>query len=164
MKRKDFVLQGILPGVCVLLADQLIKLFIQQYPAGATALSIPGLLEITYCVNTGAAFSVFSGYSGLIAAVSAVLLVFVVVFFLKEVRITPLRICVLSILCGGGLGNWIDRMLYGGVIDYIRLRFIHFPVFNLADICITVSVAVLAVSLIAEEQKSNQEQVHGTDD
>lgn len=67
----------------------------------------------------------------------------------------------LSVLLGGGIGNLIDRVIWGGVTDYIRLLFIRFPVFNFADICITVSVAVLSVLICFDHKVDKPEEHHG---
>ena len=67
----------------------------------------------------------------------------------------------LSVLLGGGIGNLIDRVIWGGVTDYIRLLFIRFPVFNFADICITVSVAVLFVLICFDHKVDKPEEHHG---
>ena len=71
----------------------------------------------------------------------------------------------LSVLVGAGAGNLLDRILFGGVTDYIRLLWIPFPVFNLADICITVSVAVLSYCIITGRlDRHPEETVYGTED
>ena len=64
-------------------------------------------------------------------------------------------------LIGGGLGNLVDRILFGGVTDYIRLSLIRFPIFNFADICITVSVAALMLLLLFDHFNDKTEERHG---
>ena len=73
---------------------------------------------------------------------------------------TPVRLAI-SGLIGGGLGNLVDRILFGGVTDYIRLSLIRFPIFNFADICITVSVAALMLLLLFDHFNDKTEERHG---
>ena len=109
---------------------------------------LPGVLEITHCVNTGAAFSVLEGRTLLLAALSVLLLAGLIVFFMRSPELNTGTHVALGVLAGGGLGNLADRIVFGGVTDYIRLLFLPFPVFNLADICITCSILYLVFSLL----------------
>ena len=133
-------------GVCII--DQALKSTVRTYPTGAVIWRIPGLLEITHCTNPGAAFSMFSGQRLLILLCSIGLMLAVTVYLLRSMHLTAGARAALALLIGGGLGNLVDRIALNGVTDYINLRFIAFPVFNFADICITVSVAVLAIYLL----------------
>lgn len=132
-------------GISVLIAalDQAIKTIVRLYPPGAVILEMPGLLAITHSANTGAAFSLFAGHTALLAAVSAALLGAVCAYACLRLRLTRAAQTALACLLGGGLGNLIDRIAFSGVTDYIRLLFLDFPIFNLADIAITASVALL---------------------
>lgn len=130
------------------LSDQMIKAVIRSAPQGVVLLQIPGFLEIVPCVNTGAAFSMFSGYSFSLAVFSAVFVLIVWVYVQKTMRLSRNAKLICAVLLGGGLGNMLDRLLFGGVTDYIRLLFIRFPVFNLADIQITLSALALLVMMM----------------
>ena len=144
-------LRTVLPAaaaLCVLAADQLIKRSVRQTPLGCRLLRIPGVLEITHFVNTGAAFSMLKGRTLLLAALSVLLLAALSVFFMRSPDLNTGARLALGLLAGGGLGNLADRVVFGGVTDYIRLLFIPFPVFNLADICITCSILYLIVGLL----------------
>ena len=110
---------------------------------------IPGLLQLTYVQNTGAAFSSFEGQQWLFAIV---FLVFTAMVFWeyhrKSMPFTTLeRWCVFAIY-GGGLGNMIDRVRLGYVVDMIETTFIEFPVFNVADCFITCGCILLMAHLI----------------
>ena len=109
---------------------------------------VPGVLEITHCVNTGAAFSMLTGRTVLLALLSVALLGAIFVFFMRCTRLRTSSAVALAALVGGGLGNLTDRVVFGGVTDYFRLLFIPFPVFNLADICITCSILFLILELL----------------
>ena len=110
---------------------------------------IPGFLGLTYVQNTGAAFSSFEGMQWLFALIFAVFTVAIV----WEYRKQSLHLrkfewwCVIAVY-GGGLGNMIDRLRLGYVVDMIETKFIRFPVFNVADCFITCGCIALVVSLI----------------
>ncbi|MBQ8239137.1 MAG: signal peptidase II [Oscillospiraceae bacterium] len=110
---------------------------------------IPGFLGLTYVQNTGAAFSSFEGMQWLFALIFAVFTVALV----WEYRRQSLHLsafewwCVMAVY-GGGLGNMIDRIRLGYVVDMIKTEFMRFPVFNVADCFITCGCIALVVSLI----------------
>lgn len=137
-------------GLSVLfaLADQAIKMPIRSQPVGTVFWTLMPLAQITHCRNTGAAFSLFAGYPRLVTLLTALLLLALAVAAFRRLHLTrPARLA-LSALLGGGLGNLTDRLLFGAVTDYIRLLFVPFPVFNLADVLIVCSVAVLMLLLL----------------
>ena len=110
---------------------------------------IPGLLDLTYVQNTGAAFSSFEGMQWLFALIFGIFTVLIVwEYFKKPMGFNKFdRFCIAAIY-GGGLGNMIDRVRFGYVVDMIETTFMEFPVFNVADIFITCGCALLLVSLI----------------
>ena len=87
------------------------------------------------------------------------------VFLGKTTRLTTIGKISVVTLIGAGASNLIDRILFGGVTDYIRLLFIHFPVFNLADICITCSVMIMSILIMTGRlDKQPEEFTHGSKD
>ena len=111
---------------------------------------IPGVLELVYVENTGAAFGTFRGmrtvFLILAPAVSAALFV----WFLRlksERKYLPLSFCLLFIIAGA-LGNFIDRLRLSHVVDFIYFKLIDFPVFNVADIYVTCSCILLILLLL----------------
>jgi len=139
--------------------DQLIKMFIRRIPIGDIVLRMPPLFEITHCVNTGAAFSLFAGHTALLAVCSLLLICIISYVVFSRFHLSFPGRAAYAVLLGGGIGNLIDRIVLDGVTDYIRLLFIHFPVFNLADIAITVSVLVLIMLTLTDrlEDKAGEE-------
>ena len=110
---------------------------------------IPGFLGFTYVQNTGAAFSSFEGQQWLFAIIFAVFTVAVVWEYRKKVLpFKPFERWCVAAIYGGGLGNMIDRVRLGYVVDMIETKFIKFPVFNVADCFITCGCIALLVSLI----------------
>lgn len=110
---------------------------------------LPGVVGLTYVQNTGAAFSMLRGMQWLFALMFVVLTVAVLYDYFK--RVLPFtafeRWCIAAIYAGG-LGNMIDRLRLGYVVDMIETEFISFPVFNVADCFITCGCILLAVHLI----------------
>jgi len=140
-------------------ADQYIKCQIRRLPAGVPFCSISGLFEIVPSVNTGAAFSVLSGNNFLIILLSALLL-YLCIYIGRTMHLTKPAMFACVVLLGGGIGNLIDRVLFGGVTDYIRLLFVQFPVFNLADIAITCSVFSLLLLLMTNRLEESVGETH----
>ena len=143
----------ILVCVAVLVgADQLIKLWAVQVlePVGAMPL-IPHVVELRFVLNPGMAFSLLSGKQlFLIAATGAALLLVAYWLFFRS-RGKKLQQAALILVLGGGIGNLIDRVLNGEVVDYINLLFMRFAVFNFADICVCVGVALWVLVILLEE-------------
>ena len=110
---------------------------------------IPGLLGLTYVQNTGAAFSSFEGQQWLFALIFGVFTVAVVWEYRKKsMPFTAFERWCIAAVYGGGLGNMIDRVRLGYVVDMIETMFIKFPVFNVADCFITCGCAAMLVSLV----------------
>ena len=131
-------------------ADQYTKyLTVANIPLGQDVAFLPGFLGFTYVQNTGAAFSSFEGMQWLFALIFAIFTIAVI----WELRKQTLGLsnfewwCVIAIY-GGGLGNMIDRIRLGYVVDMIETKFMVFPVFNVADCFITCGCIALMVSLI----------------
>ena len=110
---------------------------------------LPGVLDLTYVQNTGAAFSSFKGMQWLFALIFGIFTVLILwEYFRQPMGFSKFdRFCIAAIY-GGGLGNMIDRVRMGYVVDMIETTFMEFPVFNVADIFITCGCAALLVSLI----------------
>jgi len=132
--------------------DQLIKLWAVRVlqPAGVLPL-IPHVVELRFVLNPGMAFSLLSGKQlFLILATSAALLLVAYGLFFRS-RDKHLQQAALLLVLGGGIGNLIDRVLAGEVVDYINLLFMRFAVFNFADICVCVGVALWVLEIFLEE-------------
>ena len=110
---------------------------------------LPGVLSWTYTRNTGAAWSMLEGQRWLFVVVFAVLTVLLLLEYFKfPMPFTALERWFLAAIYGGGLGNMIDRVCLGYVVDMIKTDFIDFPVFNVADCFITCGCILLIVHLI----------------
>ena len=110
---------------------------------------IPGLLQLTYVQNTGAAFSSFQGQQWLFALIFVIFSVLIVREYRKQTMgFTRLEWWCIAAIYGGGLGNMIDRVRLGYVVDMIETTFMEFPVFNIADCFITCGCIALMVHLV----------------
>ena len=140
--------------IILILCDQLIKVFISHSLVEYEYIDIiKNVLTITHVHNTGAAFSLLSNNIWLLIGISLIALVFIYFYVLKKFVYTNFNIFVYSLLIGGIIGNLIDRLVHGYVIDYISVNIFgyHFPIFNLADIFIVVSVILLFIKTFQEE-------------
>ena len=110
---------------------------------------IPGFLGFTYVQNTGAAFSSFEGQQWLFALIFIVFTVAILWEFRKNsLKFNSFERWCIAAIYGGGLGNMIDRLRLGYVVDMIETKFISFPVFNVADCFITCGCFAIVISLI----------------
>ena len=126
--------------------DQALKYWTVSHLAlGESAQLIPGVLQLTRLHNTGAAWSSFSGKTGLLAIVTIVLMLAVAWLLVKKIVRHPLGVTAGVLILGGGIGNVIDRVCRGYVVDMFDLQFISYPIFNLADCFVVVGVILGAV-------------------
>lgn len=130
--------------------DQLTKYWAVIYLKDQPNIQIwPNVFELEYRENTGAAFSLFRDHVWLLSIVSAVILAAIVVTVvrIKLPNIRWVRIAALLIVAGGS-GNLIDRVFRGYVVDFISVKLIDFPVFNVADCFVCIGAFVLLIYVI----------------
>lgn len=149
-KRKQIL--GFAAGSAVLVGlDQWTKYLAVTHLKGQGSLAmIPGVFELLYSENRGAAFSILQGKQGFLFAITAAVLLLVVYGLVKmpaNRRFLPLTIC-LTMLFSGAVGNLIDRVAQGYVVDFLYFSLIDFPIFNVADIYVTVSAAFFIILLL----------------
>lgn len=142
-------------SLCFILIDQLSKyLIITCLSVGSYINVIDNFFRIAYVKNVGAAFSLLEGKT-IFLILFTLLVLFLGVFFLrKKTDYKKLDILIYSLIIGGIIGNLIDRIIYGYVIDFISFNFYnyYFPIFNLADSFIVIGCAIYIIKLIKEEQ------------
>ena len=129
--------------------DQLVKrwAYVSLRPTDGIPL-IPGLIGLRYAENTGAAFSVFSGSTLLLTLISLIVCIALVVWLVRRPEMKWTLRLPLSVVLAGGVGNLIDRAMYGYVVDMFEFQFIRFAIFNVADICITLGAIGLLAALM----------------
>ncbi|MDD6484189.1 MAG: signal peptidase II [Clostridiales bacterium] len=136
-------------ALAITAADFFVKQYILHNAAvGETFGHFTPLFDFTYVQNTGAAFSILSGKMWLLSLISAAFCIAVVVYVIKK-RPTNRLLCLsLALVFAGALGNAIDRVCYGFVVDFIQTTFINFAVFNIADMAITIGAVLLIVYVL----------------
>ncbi len=149
--RKKRVIFTIILLFLLILLDRLTKVAAQGTLMGKEdCILIPGVLQLHYLENRGAAFSILQGQRWFFFAITAAFSI-VIICFLHRTKLTkrmfPLYVT-LVVLLAGALGNFYDRLFQGYVIDFIYFSLIDFPVFNVADIYVTLSVIVLIVMVL----------------
>ena len=127
----------------MIVGDQALKGWtVSHLELGESAPFIPAIMQLTRVHNYGAAWSSLSGKTVLLIAVTAVMMIVVAVLLLRRVVRHPLGVAACLLILGGGIGNIIDRIRLGYVVDMFDLLLFSYPVFNLAD-CFVVVGAIL---------------------
>lgn len=138
--------------VAVVLSDQLLKFYIQQnVPLNVSYEVIPDVLSIGYVRNFGAAWSMWLGQRWLLSIISLVALV-IFGYYFKKLHHNWGYGLGFSLLIGGTLGNLLDRLFSGYVVDMLELDLINFPVFNIADCALTLGVIVILITMLKDDE------------
>ena len=145
MKKKIFIF-----SLIIIIIDFIIKLFALNNITNICV--IPNLFYLTLAKNTGAAFSLLENQT-IFFILIGVLVIFYIFNYLIKDKISTLEKISYIFLTGGIIGNLIDRIIYGYVVDYLRFIIFgyNFPIFNLADICITIGVILLIINMLRKE-------------
>ena len=140
MKKKIIIISSIF-----IIIDQLIKLLVRNTLMDIEKVIIPNFFYLTGVKNTGGAFSILSNNTILLAIIGIIVVGVLVYYLSKKKSINNIEVVAYSILIGGVIGNFIDRIVFNGVYDYIGLIFgsYYYPIFNLADIGIVIGIILL---------------------
>lgn len=145
-------------AVVIVAVDQLVKALVRAYIPLHTAVSfLPGF-DLAYVQNTGAAFSILNAHTWMLTVLSAVVAVILAAALAKKSLPHWTGMLALSLLLGGAVGNLIDRAAFGFVTDMFAATFMNFPVFNVADIGVTVGGFLLCVHVILFYRKERKEE------
>jgi len=142
-------MQVLLLSIAIIVLDQITKTLVAlKFHLSESIVLIPGFFSLTYVRNTGAAWGMLGGWNGVLVALSAVVLVLLIVFrrsFLTDSLIHRLS---LGLMLGGIAGNLFDRIRFQYVVDFLDFYWTthHFPAFNVADASICVGVALYMIS------------------
>lgn len=146
-------------GISVVVADQVSKLFADRLLTFGEPMAIMPSLNLTLLYNRGAAFSFLSDETGwqmwFFIVVTVVVVVFLFRWLLLLGKNEQLSAVALILIISGAIGNLIDRVVYGYVIDFIDIYYEswHWPVFNLADSAITIGAIMLLIAINVEKKK-----------
>jgi signal peptidase II len=149
-KNRNFWLAAVLG----LVLDRITKfLVVYTFPLTippATLPIIPGVFHFTYVVNTGAAFSLFNQGVGWLRWLSLGVSVFLLLLAWFGPKLSRWEQAGYGFILSGALGNGIDRFILGQVVDFLDLRIIQFPIFNLADVFINVGIGCLILAMLGQ--------------
>ena len=145
MNKKNFVIFS--TALFVIFLDQLTKFFVKaNFQLNQSMPLIKNVLHLTYVANTGSAFGLFKGLNPIFVIFSIAVIIAVLYCIRKKIKKDEkLLQFSIGLLFGGTLGNLIDRLAYGSVVDFIDFRI--WPVFNVADSAVTISVILLVILL-----------------
>ena len=149
-------------------ADQAVKYYVVTHLAlYESAPLLPGIVELLHIQNTGGGFSILSWHTWALTVLTAALMAGIGYVMVKKLFPHPLAMWTLAAILGGGLGNLIDRVRLGYVVDMFNFQFMSYPVFNVADIlvvCGTIGFAAYYLFLHDREKpEETKEPEHGTD-
>lgn len=120
---------------------------------------IPGVFDITYIINDGAAWGILGGKQFLLSAFTVIVIAALIIYAVKKrASIPKLELYSLAMIVGGGIGNLIGRVFDGYVVDFINVKAISFlNIFNIADIGITVGCFLLIIALLISPQRKKDD-------
>ncbi|MFG5704162.1 signal peptidase II [Enterococcus faecalis] len=152
-----FLISALLVGL-----DQWSKyLTVQNISLGETKEFIPGFLSLTHLRNTGAAWSLLEGKMIFFYVITVIVSVVIIYLLIKNYKKSVWYSVGLSFVLAGAIGNFIDRVRLGYVVDMLQTDFMNFPIFNVADSTLVVGVICIFIYLILEE-KAAKEGKNGT--
>ena len=156
-----FGVLSVLAAAVLVGVDQLIKRWATAVLLPKTAMTlIPGVLELRYFLNDGMAFSMLAGKQKLLIAATSLMLLGVL-WMLFARKLTPLERVAWTLVLGGGIGNLIDRVLHGYVVDFFATTFVDFAVFNVADCFVCIGGALWVLAVLLAERKNKKGQANG---
>lgn len=158
MKKKYYIGLSLIVAIVILIIDQLTKKIITAIMnIGDSYEVIPHFLNITSHRNNGAAWGILSGKMGFFYIITLVILVVLVLFYIKEAKYNLFMQVAISLLFAGALGNFIDRVFNGEVVDFIDTNIFgyDFPIFNIADSSLTIGVIFVVIALLKDTTKKN---------
>lgn len=145
----------------VAVLDQATKAWARTALADGPMTLVEGVMDLSLTYNTGAAFSMGQGAGALFALLALAVAVAVFLVVWRHPEMPPALVVSLSCVAGGGLGNMVDRLVFGRVTDFLATTFVSFPVFNVADSFITVGVVVSLVLFWRWDARREREGAEG---
>jgi len=148
-------------AACVFIADHAVKRLVStNMKIGQEILLIPGVLGLASVRNSGAAFGILQGQL-LFFIVATTVILAGIVFYLPKARLEGKMVSYgLALIMGGALGNFIDRIFKGEVVDMIQVHFLDFPVFNIADSFLCLGVALVMIHYLKGARTPNNPNGH----
>ena len=149
MKRKISIFISIL---LLIFLDQAVKGYVvKEIPLGGMRRFIPKVVSLTYLKNSGAAFSMLENQQWFFTIITILAMGAAFVYLYRHIKGSLWLLLGLTLIISGGIGNFIDRLRQGFVVDMFHLDFMNFAIFNVADIYLTIGVGLLLIYLLREE-------------
>lgn len=149
MKRKVSIFISIL---LLIILDQAVKGYVvKEIPLGGMRRFIPKVVSLTYLKNSGAAFSMLENQQWFFTIITLIAMGAAFVYLYRHIKGSIWLLLGLTLIISGGIGNFIDRVRQGFVVDMFHLDFMNFAIFNVADIYLTVGVGLLLIYILREE-------------
>ncbi|ANZ99918.1 signal peptidase II [Carnobacterium divergens] len=140
-------------ALVVLIVDQVTKyLVVQNIELYQVKAFLPGVLSWMYIQNTGAAWSILEGQMWFFYVITTVVIIGVIYIMQKYAKESRLFSMGLALILAGALGNFIDRIRLGYVVDMVRVELFDFPIFNVADMSLSIGVALIIVYVLLDEK------------
>ena len=148
----------IILGILLVAVDQLTKFLTIKYiiPNGDITI-LDKVLSFTYVENKGAAFGILQDGRWFFIILTIIILAFLTIYIVKSKNKSVLFNVIMSLIYAGAIGNFIDRLIKGYVVDMIKTEFMDFPVFNFADCLIVVGIIALAIYILFFDKEDNDE-------
>ncbi|HDU1354160.1 TPA: signal peptidase II [Staphylococcus pseudintermedius] len=159
MKQQYYIGLSLFITLIILIGDQLTKFIIRtQMTLGESFAVVPKFLYITSHRNNGAAWGILSGKMTFFYIITIIVLIALIVFYIKEAKNNMLMQIAISLLFSGALGNFIDRVSSGEVVDFIDTVIFgyNFPIFNIADASLTIGVVLLIIVLLKDQNQKGK--------
>ncbi|MHB7915010.1 signal peptidase II [Staphylococcus haemolyticus] len=153
MKKKYYITISLIVAIAILIIDQVTKRIIATtMNIGDSYEVIPNFLNITSHRNNGAAWGILSGKMGFFYIITIFILIVLVLFYIKEAKYNLFMQVAISLLFAGALGNFIDRLVNGEVVDFVDTNIFgyDFPIFNVADSSLTIGVLFIIIALLKD--------------
>ncbi len=151
-----YILLPIFFGLLMIGADLLTKYWIVTHMALEQSNTIiPGFLNFTYIHNTGAVFGILPDQRWLLIAITAIILVVCIGLLIKTGFKSKLMAWAICLVVAGGVGNLIDRIQRGYVVDFIDVKFMDFYVFNVADCCVVIGALLILLYFVVDTLKEH---------
>lgn len=137
--------------------DQLVKAWtVANIELDTVEPFIPGFMSLAYLRNYGAAWSILQNQQWFFTIVTIAAVTGLIWYYVKQIKGNLWTLFSLTLMIAGALGNFIDRIRLGYVVDMFHLDFISFPVFNVADMCLSVGVGILFICIMKEESNGSK--------
>lgn len=151
LKKQSLLPWSLILSVGLIIVDQIVKHWVtSNIPLNGSRTFIPGLLDLDNLHNTGAAWSMLEGRQWFFAVVTVTAII-VVAYLMWKNRRSAWIMTGLSLIMAGAVGNFIDRLSQRYVVDMFALKNVNFPVFNVADACLTVGVFIMLIVVLKED-------------